>query len=145
MEEKRRELTWEEEEEHAKVDVWKHLLKSGAEAIDSHGSPLTLLELSSALSCDPSHLYRLMRALIHRKIFKDLNTTQKGSSGYAQTPLSRRLLKSGEISMAALILMGSNPVMMAPLLGLSARIQGNTSNPAFDEVQGPMELRRNQS
>ncbi|CAN6554548.1 unnamed protein product [Malus baccata var. baccata] len=122
MEEKRRELTWEEEEEHAKVDVWKHLLKS------RHGSPMTLLELSSALSCDPSHLY------LHRKIFKDLNTTQKGSSGYAQTPLSRRLLKSGEISMAALILMGSNPVMMAPLLGLSARIQGNTSNPAFDEL-----------
>ncbi|KAB2602629.1 (RS)-norcoclaurine 6-O-methyltransferase-like [Pyrus ussuriensis x Pyrus communis] len=88
MEEKRRELTWEEEEEHAKVDVWKHLLKSRC-----HGSPMTLLELSSALSCDPSHLYRLMRALVHRKIFKDLNTTQKGSSGYAQTPSIQRLRK----------------------------------------------------
>ncbi|KAB2636295.1 3'-hydroxy-N-methyl-(S)-coclaurine 4'-O-methyltransferase-like [Pyrus ussuriensis x Pyrus communis] len=35
---------------------------------------MTLLELSSALSCDPSHLYRVMRVLVHLKIFKEKPT-----------------------------------------------------------------------
>ncbi|KAM1031364.1 hypothetical protein ACFX2C_035164 [Malus domestica] len=149
MEDTQRVLTWEEEEEHAKVDVWKYVfgfveiavvkcaIELGiAEAIESHGSPMTLLELSSALSCDPSHLYRVMRVLVHLKIFKEITTNQLGSKGYAQTPLSHRLLKSGENSMVALILLESSPVMLAPWHGLSARIRGNISNQLFEEVHG---------
>ncbi|KAM1483169.1 hypothetical protein TB2_034601 [Malus domestica] len=146
-EDTKRELTSEEEEECAKVDVWKYVfgfveiavvkcaIELGiADAIESHGSPMTLLELSSALSCDPSHLYRVMRVLVHLKIFKE-KPTELGPKGYAQTPLSKRLLKSGENSMAALILLESSPVMLAPWHGLSARLRGN-SNPSFEAVHG---------
>ncbi|KAM2276643.1 hypothetical protein ACFXTI_035047 [Malus domestica] len=146
-EDTKRELTSEEEEERAKVDMWKYVfgfveiavvkcaIELGiADAIEIHGSPMTLLELSSALSCDPSHLYRVMRVLVHLKIFKE-KTTELGPKGYAQTPLSKRLLKSGENSMAALILLESSPVMLAPWHGLSARLRGN-SNPSFEAVHG---------
>ncbi|XP_048447706.1 acetylserotonin O-methyltransferase-like [Pyrus x bretschneideri] len=146
-EDTKRELTSEEEEEHAKVDVWKYVfglveiavvkcaIELGiADAIESHGSPMTLLELSSALSCDPSHLYRVMRVLVHLKIFKE-KPTELGPKGYAQTPLSKRLLKSGENSMAVLILFESSPVLLAPWHGLCARLRGN-SNPSFEAVHG---------
>ncbi|CAB4290931.1 unnamed protein product [Prunus armeniaca] len=149
MEDKQRELGEEEkEEEHAKVEIWKYVfgfveiavvkcaIELGiADAIETHGSPMTLLELSSALRCDPSPLYRIMRVLVHLKIFKEKPATQLGPKVYAQTPLSKRLLKSGKNSMAAFILLESSPVMLAPWHGLSARIQG-VSNPAFEAVHG---------
>ncbi|XP_008236086.1 PREDICTED: (RS)-norcoclaurine 6-O-methyltransferase-like isoform X2 [Prunus mume] len=149
MEDKQRELGEEEkEEEHAKVEIWKYVfgfveiavvkcaIELGiADAIESHGSPMTLLELSSALRCDPSPLYRIMRVLVHLKIFKENPATQIGPKVYAQTPLSKRLLKSGENSMAALILLESSPLMLAPWHGLSARIQG-ISNSEFESVHG---------
>ncbi|KAM1031365.1 hypothetical protein ACFX2C_035165 [Malus domestica] len=149
MEDNQSVLTWEEEEEHAKVDVWKYVfgfveiavvkcvIELGiAEAIETRGSPMTLLELSSALRCDPSHLYRIMRVLVHLKIFKEQTTIQLGSKSYAQTPLSRLLLKSGENSMAELILLESSPTMLAPWHTLSSRVQGNLRNPVFEEVHG---------
>ncbi|KAM1243627.1 hypothetical protein ACFX2G_035858 [Malus domestica] len=78
---------------------------------------MTLLELLSALSCDPSRLYRVMRVLVHLKIFKE-KPTELGPKGYAQTPSSKRLLKSGENSVAAFILLESSPVMLASWHGL---------------------------
>jgi hypothetical protein len=42
-----------------------------ADAIESHGSPMTLSELSSALPSTPSPLYRIIRFLMHRGIFKE--------------------------------------------------------------------------
>ncbi|KAM1483167.1 hypothetical protein TB2_034599 [Malus domestica] len=145
-EDTKRELRWEEEEEErAKVDVWKYVfgfveivvvkcaIELGiADAIESHGSPMTLLELLSVLSCDHSHLYRIMRVLVHLKIFKE-KPTELGPKGYAQTPLSKRLLKSGENSVAAFILLESSLVMLTPWHSLSARLQGN-SNPSFEAV-----------
>ncbi|KAL6270893.1 hypothetical protein ACE6H2_027804 [Prunus campanulata] len=149
MEDKQRELGGEEkEEEHAKLEIWKYVFRfveiavvkcaielGIADAIESHGSPMTLLELSSALKCDPAPLYRIMRVLVHLKIFKEKPATQLGPKVYAKTPLSKRLLKSGENSMAAIILLESSPVMLAPWHGLSARIQG-ISNPTFEAVHG---------
>ncbi|KAK7247250.1 hypothetical protein RIF29_42129 [Crotalaria pallida] len=71
------------EEEEAQLDMYKYVfgfvevavvkcaIELGiAEAIESHGGPMTLSELSSTLGCDPSRLNRIMRFLIHRKIFK---------------------------------------------------------------------------
>ncbi|TQD96307.1 hypothetical protein C1H46_018073 [Malus baccata] len=75
-----------------------------------------------------------MRVLVHLKIFKE-KPTELGPKGYAQTPLSKRLLKSGENSVAAFILLESNPVMLAPWHGLSARLQGN-NNPSFEAMHG---------
>ncbi|TKY47845.1 (RS)-norcoclaurine 6-O-methyltransferase [Spatholobus suberectus] len=137
----------EEEEAQAQMDIWKYIfgfvemavvkcaIELGiAEAIEKHGSPMTLSEISSTLACDPSLLNRIMRFLVHRKIFK-ATPTSHGCSGYSQTPLSRRLMRNGEHSMAALLLLESSPVMLAPWHGLSARILAN-GNPSFEKAHG---------
>ncbi|KAJ1397195.1 Winged helix-like DNA-binding domain superfamily [Sesbania bispinosa] len=142
---------WEKEEEakeaHAQVDIWKIIcgfvemaavkcaIELGIpEAIEKHGSPMTLLELSSTLGCDPSYLNRIMRFLVNRKIFKII-PIKHDSLGYAHTPLSRCLMRNGEHSMASLILMETSPIMLAPWHCLSARVLVN-GNPSFENVYG---------
>ncbi|GFZ00479.1 O-methyltransferase family protein [Actinidia rufa] len=85
-----------------------------AEVVESHEGPVTISELSSALGCSQSSLYRIMRFLVHRKFFKEDHNTNQGSIGYVQTPMSRLLLRTGEKSMAAFVLLESSPVMLAP-------------------------------
>ena len=132
-----------EEHEHACLQVWQYIfgfvemsiikcaieLKIG-DTIDSHGGLMTLPELSSSLNCSSSLLYRIMRFLVHRGIFKEEPT-----KSYAQTPMSRLLASSSGSSMAPLLLFESNPVMLAPWHGLSARIKGNEAIP-FEAAHG---------
>ncbi|KAK7314292.1 hypothetical protein VNO77_39508 [Canavalia gladiata] len=142
---------WEKEEEkeeaEAEVEIWKLVfgfvevaavkcaIELGiADAIESHGSPMTLSEISSILKCDPSLLNRIMRFLMHRKIFKSVPTSH-GNLAYAQTPLSRRLLRNDERSMAAPILWHYSPPMLAPWHALSARVLAN-GNPPFENIHG---------
>ena len=135
------------EEAQAKVDIWKYIfgyselaivrcaIELGiADAIESHGSAMTLPEISSTLRCDPSLLNRIMRFLIHRKIFKAMPTSHN-CTGYANTPLSRCLMRNGQHSMAALILFESSPVMLAPWHNLSARML-DKGNSAFEKAHG---------
>ncbi|KAI4317488.1 hypothetical protein L6164_025353 [Bauhinia variegata] len=130
MGETQKEVMWEKEEEEAQVSMWKYIYGFSemavvrcaidlkiADAIESHGSPMTLSQLSSTLGCDSSLLLRIMRFLIHRKIFKEIPTNH-GYPGYAQTPLSRRLMRNGEQSMAALVLLNSSPMMLSPWFNL---------------------------
>ncbi|XVF67989.1 hypothetical protein PTKIN_Ptkin10aG0166300 [Pterospermum kingtungense] len=118
----------------AEVDIWNYVfgyvkmavakcaIELGiADAIESHGCPRTLSELSSTLGCEPSRLYRIMRFLVHCQIFKEEPISQD-SIGYALTPLSRRLVRDGEKSMAAFIMLESSPVMLVPGHSLSARV-----------------------
>ncbi|KAI8553963.1 hypothetical protein RHMOL_Rhmol05G0058100 [Rhododendron molle] len=132
----------EEEEAQAHVDIWKYVfgfvdmavvkcaIQLGIpDALEAHGGPAKLSDLSSVLRCSPSALHRVMRFLVHRKIFKE------APAGYLQTPLSRLLLKNGEKSLAALLLLESSPVMLAPWHGLSARVLANGS-PAFESAHG---------
>jgi len=146
-------ITWEKdenekEEEEAQVEIWKYIfgfaeqsvvkcaIELGiAEAIEKHGKPMSLLELSSTLGCNPSYLNRIMRFLIHRKIFKTISTNHENYPYYVQTPLSRRLIRNGEHSMAALILLQSSPFMVAPWLSLSDFVLVN-GNPSFKKVHG---------
>lgn len=139
----------EEEETQAQLDIWKYIfgfveqavvkcaIELGiADAIESHGAPMTLSEMSSTLGCDPSLLNRIMRFLIHRKIFKAIPTnTSHGYDAYAQTPLSRRLMRKGHHSMAAFILLESSPVMLAPWHSLSAHVLAK-ANPSFEKAHG---------
>ncbi|KAH7851934.1 hypothetical protein Vadar_018491 [Vaccinium darrowii] len=90
---------------------------------------MTLSDLSSALGCSPSALHRIMRFLVHRKIFKE------GPTGYLQTPISRLLVKNGEKSMADFFLFENDPEMLAPWHSLSARVLANES-PAFESAHG---------
>ena len=97
MEETQREFHH-EEEKHADINIWKNILGFSemavvkcaidlgiADAIERHGSPITLTDLSSTLGCAPSPLYRIMRFLMHRGIFKEKITTQ-GSAGKGGVP-----------------------------------------------------------
>ncbi|CBI37807.3 unnamed protein product, partial [Vitis vinifera] len=111
----------EKEEAEAEVEMWKYIfgfvemavVKCGielgiADVIESHAGPITLSSLSSSLGCSPSGLYRIMRFLVNRRIFKEVATSQ-GDTGYQQTPLSRRLMTRSENGMAALLLLESSP------------------------------------
>ena len=146
MEKTQREEKWNEEKQ-VEVDIWKYIfgfiemivvrcaIELGiAEAIESHGNPLTLSELSSTLGCAPSPLYRIMRFLMHQGIFKGKLNSQ-GSPGYAQTPLSHHLMKHGEHSMAALILLESSPMLLTPWLSLSACVLDDDTT-SFEVAHG---------
>ncbi|MCE3049744.1 hypothetical protein HAX54_045706 [Datura stramonium] len=93
---------------------------------------VTLNQLSTSLACCSSSLYRILRFLINRGIFKE-TSTKYGEIGYVQTPLSRLLVKEGRNSMAAFLLFESSPVMLAPWHNLSACISSKDNNtPPFD-------------
>ncbi|GFQ07234.1 (r s)-reticuline 7-o-methyltransferase [Phtheirospermum japonicum] len=137
-----------ENEKQAKVDIWDYALafiplavvKSAielqiADVLESHGGALTNAELSAAIGCSPSVLHRIMRYLMHRGFFKQTQTGQESSIRYTQTPLSRILMKNAENSMAALVLLESSPVMLAPWHKLSSRALINGAS-AFEDANG---------
>lgn len=107
-----------------------------ADVLENHKSPMTLFELSSTLGCesDPSFLHRIMRFLVRRRIFGE-EPTSYGCMGYVQTPLSRRLMASGENSMVALFLVENSPIMLAPWHFLSARVLENRMS-CFESSNG---------
>ncbi|KAK7401284.1 hypothetical protein VNO78_12645 [Psophocarpus tetragonolobus] len=145
----RQEKEEEEKEREAEVDIWKYIfgfvemavvkcaIELGiAEAIEKHGSPMTVSELSSSLGCDSSLLNRIMRFLVNRKIFKALRDGNgEGCTVYCQSPLSRRLIRNRPNSMASFLLLESSPVMLAPWHSLSARVLAN-GNPSFEKAHG---------
>lgn len=131
------------EESQAQMDIWRYVfgftemavvkcaIELGiADVMESLEGPVTLDDLSSSLGCSPSALYRIMRFLTNRGIFKQVAT-----ASYAQTPLSRLLMRNGEKSMAALVLLESSPVMLEPWHGLRARVLANGS-PPFEAAHG---------
>ncbi|KDP27133.1 hypothetical protein JCGZ_20945 [Jatropha curcas] len=137
----------EEEEAQMEIEMWKYMFGFSniavvkcafelgiANAIENHQGPITLTDLSSTIECNPSYLHRIMRFLVHHNIFKE-QLTADGTKGYIQTPLSRRLLGPGENNMAALFLLESSPVMLAPWHFLSCRVTLNGSA-AFEAAHG---------
>ncbi|KAL0679623.1 hypothetical protein Bca4012_007604 [Brassica carinata] len=135
MEESKRNLL--NEEAKASLDIWRYALGIAdiaaakcaidhkiPEAIETHPSsqPVTLAELSSAISASPSHLRRIMRFLVHLGVFKEVPTEDGLTTGYTNTPLSRRMMitKRDGKSMAPLILFEKNHEMLASWLSLSS-------------------------
>ncbi|KAK6120952.1 hypothetical protein DH2020_045305 [Rehmannia glutinosa] len=136
------------EEAQAKLDIWKYVfgftpmavVKCAIElqipdVLETHGGAMTLAELSATLGCSPSVLHRIMRYLMHHGFFKQRQTDQEFSKSYIQTPLSRMLMKNGENSMAAFVLLESSHVMLAPWHKLSSQALTNGS-PAFEVAHG---------
>ncbi|KAK4378186.1 hypothetical protein RND71_000048 [Anisodus tanguticus] len=104
--------------------------------LETHQEPITLNQLSSALGCSTSNsLYRIMRFLINRGIFKEVSNGH-GEMGYVQTPVSRLLTRNGGNSMAALVLLESSPVMLAPWHYLSAHVLAKGNTAAFSVAHG---------
>lgn len=140
------------EEMRAEADIWRYVfgftemavvkcaielgIPDALEANSPHGS-ITLYQLSSALGCSAPFLYRIMRFLTHRRIFKEvvISTATGSTCGYAQTPLSRLLMKNGEKSMAAFVLLESSKVMLEPWHGLRDRVL-EKGQLAFDAAHG---------
>ncbi|TYH22917.1 hypothetical protein ES288_A04G168900v1 [Gossypium darwinii] len=123
--------------EYAKIVVVKCAIELGiADVIENYGSPMPLSELATALRCEPSRLHRIMRFMVHDRIFKQEPINQH-TVGFSSTPLSRCLIKGGEKSMAAFILLMSSPNFLAPWHSLSARVleTGNNISP-FEVANG---------
>nr|GEW15266.1 caffeate O-methyltransferase (COMT) family [Tanacetum cinerariifolium] len=99
-----------------------------ADILEKHESPMTLVDLALELGCSKSSLYRIMRFLIHYKVFQEKPVSET-SIGYVLTPLSRLLTKTGKHSMADFVLLESSPVMLAPWHKLSAWVLGNKDLP----------------
>lgn len=94
----------------AQAEAWNHgfgFIKTSAvrtaveleipDILQSHGAPLSLSALSSAVGCPVDRLYRLMRFLAYHGVFKKTDPPpgepDTSSVYYAQTPISRRLTK----------------------------------------------------
>ncbi|KAL2474923.1 O-methyltransferase family protein [Abeliophyllum distichum] len=136
------------EEGQAQIDIWNYVFGFTSMAVvkcavdlgipDVLENPMTLSELSSALGCSPSALYRIMRFLIHRGIFKKMTidrTDQLESIFYARMPLSRLLVRNGANSMTDILLLESSLVMLAPWHRLSARALENGTS-SFQAANG---------
>ncbi|CAN8327694.1 unnamed protein product [Cochlearia groenlandica] len=155
MEESKRNII-DEEEAKASLDIWRYVFGFAdiaaakcaidlkiPEAIENHISsqPVTLAELSSAVSASPSHLHRLMRFLVHQGVFKEVTTKDGLAKGYTNTPLSRLMMitKRDNKSLAPFLVFETRPEMLAPWLKLSTIVSKpvNGSNPPpFDSVHG---------
>ncbi|TYH78163.1 hypothetical protein ES332_D04G206400v1 [Gossypium tomentosum] len=142
----------EEEEARAEVDIWNYVfgyakiavvkcaIELGiANVIENYGSPMPLSELATALRCEPSRLYRIMRFMVHDRIFKQEPINQH-TVGFSSTPLSRRLIKDGENSMAPFILLESSPTWLAPWHSLSARATIEGCPEVFDGVESLVDV-----
>ncbi|KAJ9550387.1 hypothetical protein OSB04_014432 [Centaurea solstitialis] len=145
--ENKREIIHSKEEEIAQQEIWKYILgytplmvmKCAIELgipniLENHETPMTLAELTSKLGCNQSSLYRIMRFLIHYKMFQERPISET-SVGYTHTPLSRLLIRQGENSMANVVLLQSSPFILAPWHKLSAWVLENKVLP-FEAAHG---------
>ncbi|KAL8510948.1 hypothetical protein ACS0TY_017673 [Phlomoides rotata] len=130
----------------AQAHVWNHIykfinsmsLKCAVElgipdAINKHGKPMTLSELSDALPINKTKskgLYRLMRILVHSKFFDKVESPE-GEDAYCLTRASRLLLKDEPVSMAPFALGALDPVMMNPFQHLSEWFQNDDATPFY--------------
>ncbi|PHU10720.1 hypothetical protein BC332_22580 [Capsicum chinense] len=100
--------------------------------------PVSLNQLSTAFGCCASSLYRILRFLTNRGIFKEVSSVGDGGDvlGYVQTPISRLLRRDGENSMAHLLLLQNSPFMLAPWHYLTARLLDKENTSPFNAVHG---------
>ncbi|XP_050946107.1 acetylserotonin O-methyltransferase-like isoform X1 [Cucumis melo] len=137
-----------EEEEEAKIQIYKYVFGFAeaavikcaielkiANVIESHGRPtMTLSQLSTALNCSPPLLFRIMRFLTHRGIFRE-ETTPENLIAYSQTPLSHML-----INVAPLLLLENSPEIVASWHNLSAKLKNSYNNNENSDLVVPFEV-----
>ncbi|KAF9587299.1 hypothetical protein IFM89_001023 [Coptis chinensis] len=99
--------------------------------ISTHDKPLTLSELTKALSIPEvkaAHIFRLMRILVHTGFF-GVQKIHEDQEGYVLTPSSKLLLKTRETNLSSFLLMMIDPVFVTPFHFMSAWFQGKESTP----------------
>lgn len=106
-----------------------------ADAIEKHGKPMSLSELTAALPIHhlkSPYLYRLMRILVNSGFFTD------GITGYNLTPAARLLLQDEPLNARDLVLMVLDPVMVKPWNALSDWFQ-NGHDDDDEEKKAPFD------
>lgn len=130
------------------VDIWKYTfghvdsaaLKFAVELripdiIHSHGGPINLSQIASAISDSPppnitTYLSRIMRFLVHKKIFTAHHQSDGGDTLYGLTHSSRWLIRDSEISLSPMVLLQNHANLLAPWQCLTqcSRDGGNPFN-----------------
>ncbi|MCL7030312.1 hypothetical protein MKW94_018304 [Papaver nudicaule] len=107
-----------------------------AETIHNHGKPMSLSELASKLPVQPinsDRLYRIMRYLVHMKLF-NMEISPKVTKKYSLAPPAKYLIRGWERSMVASILAMNDKDMLAPWHHLNEGLSGNCN--AFEKALG---------
>ncbi|KAL5984074.1 hypothetical protein ACLOJK_018176 [Asimina triloba] len=130
----------EEEDVPAQVQIWKYIFgivdMAAMKCIVELGIPdlmdaapggaMSLPQLAVSTACVPSILHRIMRFLVHRRVFQEQRRGLENECYYALTPLSRCLTKQ---AMANLLLLESSHVMLAPWHGLTSYARAGAPPP----------------
>ncbi|MFQ6661384.1 hypothetical protein Gotur_029568, partial [Gossypium turneri] len=83
------------EEARAEIKIWNYVLGYAKIAVVKCAIELGIadvIENYAALRCEPSRLHRIMRFMVHDRIFKQEPINQH-TVGFSSTPLSRCLIK----------------------------------------------------
>lgn len=137
----------------AQAHIWNHTfnfiksmsLKCAVELhildiIHSHGQPMTLSELISALQINPSkshHINRLMRILVHSGFFSLQKLgDNRHENGYLLTKTSLLLLKDHPQSARPHVLAALDPILTEPSHFLSSWFQNDDHPTPFSIAHG---------
>lgn len=108
-----------------------------ADIIHNHGHPITLSEIANGIaspSINLDGLRRLMRFLVHRKIFQVGDGEGGNEDVYSLNHCSKWLLCDADVTLAPMVMMRTDPSMVLPLHVLSRSItEGGT---AFKMIHG---------
>ncbi|KAI3505377.1 hypothetical protein L1887_27490 [Cichorium endivia] len=92
--------------------------------ISNHNRPITLSEIASGIdspSIDVDGLGRLMRFLVHRKVFDEEDSEPE--TVYSLNHCSKWLLNDSNVTLAPLVMMFTNPFFGLPLSALSRSLK----------------------
>ncbi|XP_031131388.1 trans-resveratrol di-O-methyltransferase-like [Ipomoea triloba] len=106
--------------------------------IHTHGKPITIPNLVSALKLPPhksNAIFRIMRLLTHNGFF-DSTKLNEEEDGYVLTASSRLLLKSQIPNLSPFALFAVDPVMLAPWMVLGDWFSRNEESSAFETAHG---------
>ncbi|CAH1453308.1 unnamed protein product [Lactuca virosa] len=104
-----------------------------ADIISNHNRPTTLSEIATGInspSVNVDGLARLMRFLVHRKIFDEIPQSDDGKADtiYSLNHCSNWLVNHKNITMTPFVMLYTDPFMLSPLRDLSRSIkEGGTA------------------
>ncbi|KAM7274805.1 hypothetical protein ACFE04_016671 [Oxalis oulophora] len=108
------------------------------DVIHTHGQPMTLSKLVSALSINPQkidYVYRLMRLLVHAGFFAQenicLSTSDSKEEGYVLTTTSHLLLKDNPLSVSPWLTLALDPYLTKPWESMSTWFQNDDATPYY--------------
>ena len=112
------------------------------DVIHSHGEPMPLSQLATALSVQQSKvscLRRLMQLLVHSGFFSQqlIIHNSEQEEGYSLTTASLFLLKGEPLTGVPLLLLHLNPVITAPLQFLTGCFQNGDPTPFYTTFGKP--------